>query len=289
MTTNIFKHTVENSTVENFSEPVELRSYAEIMAEISEVKRVTALTLKERVAYYVKNYGGKTKSKTVFCKPLGCYISLPLTKDNSKLKGIYIFDLLAVETCLNCRSCRDFCYATKAQKQYINTLLRRSVMTYLAKHFRAWLETAISNQIKRNRRIKYVRIHSAGDFFSTEYLQIWHNIARKFPKVTFYYYTKVDHLIDFSGFNDESNVNGVASILPEGEINFGSPEYVAELLRKYGDKIHVCPYHDPATRQEVRRLDANWNWRTYYIYPEIHCGRDCKICMSHKYVVFYIH
>lgn len=35
-----------------------------------------------------------------------------------------------------------------------------------------------------------IRIHDSGDFFSVEYLEAWMNIARQFPDILFYAYTK---------------------------------------------------------------------------------------------------
>ena len=48
---------------------------------------------------------------------------------------------------------------------------------------------AISLEIKR-RRIKRVRIHDSGDFYSTEYRDRWFDIMDACPDVEFYAYTK---------------------------------------------------------------------------------------------------
>ena len=269
-----------------------LRPMSEIEKEISEVKRVSAMPLRERVKYYQEKYGEKTASKTVFCAPLGCYISKPLVKDNSKLKGIWIFDLLAVETCMNCRDCKGFCYAIKSQRQYIAVLLKRSIMTFLAKYFLEWLENCIVNQIKRSRSIRFIRIHSAGDFFSQAYINTWSRIAKQFPKIKLYYYTKIENILDVTALNMNANVNMVSSILPDGEINFGKEEKIHALVAKYaarGIEIHVCPYHDPATGRKETYINKAGRKCTRTVFPEIHCGKDCTFCMDHKYVVFFIH
>jgi hypothetical protein len=44
--------------------------------------------------------------------------------------------------------------------------------------------------IKSHKKITYVRIHDAGDFYSDDYLQAWLDIAALVPAVTFYCYTK---------------------------------------------------------------------------------------------------
>jgi len=51
---------------------------------------------------------------------------------------------------------------------------------------------------KNQKKIKQVRIHEAGDFYSQAYLDNWFLIAKEFPGLTFYAYTKSFHL-DFSG------------------------------------------------------------------------------------------
>lgn len=283
----------------NFKEnavEVSLENYAEIQRGISEVKRVSAMSLQERINYYRENYGEKTAAKSIFCPSLGCYISAPLVYQNSKLRGIWIFDLLAVATYVNCSECKHFCYALKAQRQYLFTLLRRSIYTWLAKHDLAFLKRIIVEQLMHENGIQFVRIHSSGDFFSAEYLAMWTDIARAFPAVKFYYYTKADKHFNFDGFNALENVNGVKSILPDGERNFDKPARVHAIVEKYarrGIDVKICPYHDPATANvyQVRRLNRSFKWTTRTIkeYPEIHCGSDCTYCMDHEYVIFYIH
>jgi hypothetical protein len=42
----------------------------------------------------------------------------------------------------------------------------------------------------RFKRVIYLRIHVAGDFFSVAYIQMWIKIARTCPRVKFYFYTR---------------------------------------------------------------------------------------------------
>jgi hypothetical protein len=94
---------------------------------------------------------------------------------------------------------------------------------------------------------------------------MWKQIAIDNPNVKFYFYTKMPCLtIELSELD---NVNQVNSILPDGELNFGSIEYVNELSKKYNAPI--CP----AT------IKGN----------DIKCGKDCKICINKNYVLFVIH
>jgi hypothetical protein len=42
---------------------------------------------------------------------------------------------------------------------------------------------------KRRRKL-VIRVHDSGDFYSASYQMMWYHIARAFPSVTFYAYTK---------------------------------------------------------------------------------------------------
>ena len=51
-------------------------------------------------------------------------------------------------------------------------------------------------------KIKVVRIHSSGDFFSEQYFMAWVWVARLYPDITFYGYTKyLDYVRIVSGLN----------------------------------------------------------------------------------------
>lgn len=273
--------------------PLTAEDLAELSPEeISEVLHVSKLTLSERVAYYAERHAKPSSGCKIYCAPIKAYISPVLSYENSKLHGIYIFDLLAVFTCRNCSTCRDTCYARKAQRLYVNTLLRRSYMTWLAMHFLAWLKQEIIAEIEKEKP-DFIRIHSSGDFFSQNYADMWTEIAKLFPETKFYYYTKVSNILELETLKNMENVNQVSSILPEGERNYGDKAFVAAMVEKYGSKVKVCPYHAPGTEKifRYRRLNKNFRWQTIVIkqFPQIHCGTDCRFCMSHEFVIFYIH
>lgn len=237
---------------------------------ITAVKAVSKLSINARMRYYIENNMEKTTSKTVYLKPYNCYISRPLTGGNSKLdKSILIFDLLAIVTCMNCSSCKSTCYALKSQRQYIDTLLKRSVNTYLAKYDIPTLKDIIITQLKRTTK-KIIRIHSSGDFLSQTYLDMWTEIASMFPKKRFYSYTKVDHILDFSAFESLSNVNVVRSLLPDGTKNYGLEEYVKIKARELNAPI--CPYRKGMDEDTMP-----------------HCGKSCNVCLNSPYVLFVQH
>jgi hypothetical protein len=115
---------------------------------------------------------------------------------NSKMKKsegrFYDFAIPAVKTCPQAGLCKQFCYAQ--QGRYIFPHVRNAAQRrYLATMKPNFVEkmTAELQKIKPT----HLRIHSSGDFYSREYLDKWVAIARKFPKITFYAYTKSVSLI----------------------------------------------------------------------------------------------
>jgi hypothetical protein len=203
---------------------------------------------------------------------LGMYFSLPLSLGNLKLaKNVAIFDLLAGFTCRDGISCASKCYAVKAQQSRYAVWNKRLIYTYLAQHEQEFLAEIITTQLKMMVRIPYVRIHSSGDFFSSDYVRMWETIAKHFPDKKFYFYTK---MLDFGNIGNSlkslsslSNVNMVNSILPDKGLNFGLEEYIQEKSEEFN--IPICPYK-----------------RTALTYK---CGENCTLCMYEPYVLFKQH
>lgn len=210
----------------------------------------------------------QTKSRRIPVEYNGelVFISDPLVFGNSKLgKEIAIFDLLAVHSCLNCKSCAKACYALKAQRQYPAVHDKRAINTYLAREHLDKLKGLIVASLLLNNP-KYVRIHSSGDFVSQQYVDMWTDIATMFPAIKFYTYTKTDKIFDFSAA--EKVINIVNSVLPDGSINFGSLDYIKSKSSEFG--IPVCPVG--VTKGKGFK-----------------CGTDCTLCMNCKNVLFLQH
>lgn len=239
-------------------------------SKISLVKTLSGMTLKERVEWYASHSAKETNAKGIFIPSINAYMSDPMAAGNSKLdKSILIFDLLAVVTCRNCKSCAATCYALKSQRMYANTLLKRSLNTFLAMNDIDFLFECIENQIKHSRK-RVVRIHSSGDFFSQYYINKWAELIAKFPHVRFYAYTKVDRIFDFSTIEKLANFNLVRSILPDGSKNYGPEEEIKEKARKFD--FPVCPYRKNMTAENMP-----------------HCGGSCEICLHSPVVGFVEH
>jgi hypothetical protein len=95
---------------------------------------------------------------------------------NTKLYDILIFDLPAVETCLNCEDCKSKCYALKAQRMYTETRIYRSTNLAIFNNNPIELKYLLVNQLNSSNK-GTVRIHSSGDFFSQSYIDFWYSIS----------------------------------------------------------------------------------------------------------------
>lgn len=217
----------------------------------------------------VSNYDIYSPSKDRKVLIDNIYVGLPIKRGNKKIeKNVGITSLMEGMTCLNCSSCYKTCYARKASCAYPSAYNFKLAYTSLATKNLNGYRDIVSMQIEKelSKGMEYLRIHEAGDFFSQDYIDMWNGIIKDFPSLYFYYYTKVEHLFNFRHLLSNPNVNRVNSILPNGNINFGSYEYILEMHEKYG--YPICPF---------KKEDRN----TY-------CG-NCTVCMEHEHVLFLEH
>jgi len=231
------------------------------------VKRLSQLSLDNRMAEIAMLHAAQTDCLSI-ALPRGLgFMSKPLKDGNSKIdKSVLVFDLPAVESCRNCASCAKTCYAVKAQVQYWEVLAKRSTNFWLAKNEPAFLFGEIRKQLSRTRK-EMSRIHASGEYFSQEYVDFWTEIVESFPKIKFYSYTKMESKLDFSYIERLPNFNLIYSILPNGKRNYGPEAEMLALSKATG--FPICPY-----RKGMKNPP--------------HCGK-CKICLTHKYVLFVIH
>lgn len=163
----------------------------------------------------------------------------PLTDWNEKLgKGVLCFDIVSKRTCPNCAKCLN-CYANKIETLRPYVYNKHLFNTLLLLHYTVNLQVAIERQLSRTTK-RIVRLHSSGDFFAQWYVDFWADIAKKFPHIFFYGYSKSFNWVDFSEINALPNVNILNSILPDGDINYGDDDFLAEKTTQFPD-ISVCP------------------------------------------------
>jgi hypothetical protein len=108
------------------------------------------------------------------------------------------------------------------------------------------------------------RIHSAGDFFSQEYLNMWYRIAGQFPLIKFLAFTK-NFALDYAGKPD--NMVIMFSVFPDTDID--------TIPEEYGYKLSFAVFPD-------RFGDYQYNTTTQDIISDqrqtIPCAGDCRIC-----------
>lgn len=188
-----------------------------------------------------------------------------LQAGNKKLsRDILIFNLPPGKSCLNCKECYKTCYARKAYKQYPNVKISWNYNLELAKNDPEKLFNSIVNQLKSTKK-DIIRIHSSGDFFSQDYIDLWEKIIKSFPDKRFYVYTKVNKLLDFSNIRKLNNFNLIKSFI-DGHLNYGSIDYCNKLVKNHG--AFLCP----ATKGKG-----------------IRCGQDCNYCINNSRPVFIEH
>ena len=96
---------------------------------------------------------------------------------------------------------------------------------------------------------------------------MWYMIAKEFPTIQFYGYTKVNKILDVQQLNRLDNVNIIDSLI-DNMLNYGSLEYVQGLKKKYGTLI--CP----ASKSKL---------------GDVKCGVECSYCFTKNNVAFIIH
>jgi hypothetical protein len=128
---------------------------------------------------------------------------MKLLTQNSDLKKTGIFgwtipahmvtltDGTRFNTCPNAGVCGAFCYAKSGTYNFSNVkkahIEKLELILNNAEKFVSMMNDELSNKKYNN---KFVRIHDAGDFFAEWYAQLWIDIAKINPNVTFYTYTK---------------------------------------------------------------------------------------------------
>lgn len=210
-----------------------------------------------------------------------------LVNGNKKIgKGCYHFSMLPTNggfsfahngatyeiagTC--CCTCRNddgevTCYATKGNYNFPSVRRSLGIKTFLARHHLDFVRRAIMAQIEAD-RISICRVHVAGDFFSSAYVDMWREIAQTFPGVTFWTYTKVRTAE--GAFDDIRNFNVVKSLIPGHGFNYGNCAYIIalyEALRGMRKRVYICRCGIDETQ---------------------HCF-DCGACRSCDYVLFLEH
>jgi len=229
--------------------------------------------------YGIKYQAGKIES------PMFGMINPLLVDGNSKLgKGVWTWSMLpGTETYhvnIGSKAESDYmdikgtcvcdcqgCYAKTGFFRMNSTVKSLAIKTGIARLYTDFMVNAIMAQIEAD-NIKLVRIHAAGDFFSTNYIKAWYRIAIECTNTVFWTYTKNNEAVN--AFDDLNNINIVKSCIPGIGFNFGHCDYIIkayEALKAAGHDPYIC------------RCGID---------PNQHCI-NCKGCSAHKYVLFVEH
>lgn len=160
------------------------------------------------------------------------------------------------------------CYADSGCYQFANVKESLAKNTELAKNHLEFLRRALTAQCETLKPGTEIRIHAVGDFFSYDYLMMWHEIAEMFPELIFWTYTKVQ--VFETAFDDIDNGNIVKSIVPGFGFNFGHCDKIIRMyhaLISMGKRVHICRCG----------IDENQ-----------HCA-GCACCSKYEYVLFVEH
>jgi hypothetical protein len=217
-----------------------------------------------KASTYAK-YGIKYDAKTGSIEtPIGPMKEL-LKVGNSKTgKKVKTWSMNQTTCPVHCKGC----YANYGCYQFANVKESLRKNTELATDHLEFLNNALRAQLETMPAGTEIRIHAVGDFFSGEYLTMWHEIAKDFPNLIFWTYTKVRAFEN--AFNDLDNANIVKSIVDGFGFNFGHCDYVIDMynaLVKLGVKVHIC------------RCGID---------PDQHCA-GCHKCSECEYVLFVEH
>lgn len=125
-----------------------------------------------------------------------CSVKNYLSNNNSKLakSGIFAWGIPAGQsasgkiTCPGAGTCKTGCYAL--QGFFVMPVVKAAQEARLTLSQSAEFIDVIDAEIKR-RKVKKLRIHDSGDFYTLTYLRYWIEIMRLNPEVQFYAYTKM--------------------------------------------------------------------------------------------------
>jgi len=174
------------------------------------------------------------------------------------LKGLAVDEsrdkFIIANTCPGAGECKTFCYAMKGgyvqwkavsmgQSRMLNFLINDP--DGFAAQMKAELTKAEKKAAKDGDKV-IVRWHDAGDFFSPEYLKLAYGIARSFPEVDFYAYTKIASVAQGDmPPNFLQNFSGGALRSQEKQIDFKQAKHskvvpldmFSDLIAKDGNKL----------------------------------------------------
>jgi hypothetical protein len=175
------------------------------------------------------------------------------------LKGLAVNektgDFVVVDTCPGAGACKVYCYAKKggyvqwkasslSQTRQLNFLLN-DPSGYKAK-LESELSASESKFGKKGTKV-VVRWHDAGDFFSPDYLDLAYGVAKDFPNIEFYAYTKMAGVAQGDKpSNFKMNFSAGADISQEKQVNFQTTKHSTVVPKQmFADLVNKVEVDDP--------------------------------------------
>lgn len=85
--------------------------------------------------------------------------------------------------------CAEPCYAQQARYTLPDAIRTRETNLAIVRASLPLFERLATHDLERI-KVRSIRLHDSGDFYSQEYLDSWFSIMRQFPAKSFYCYTK---------------------------------------------------------------------------------------------------
>ena len=169
-----------------------------------------------------------------------------LQKDNGGTYNIIGFGIPAdmnfvdanwnpLNTCPGALACRAVCYAKQGRYAMPNVLNARKHNLELSLQD-SFVPMVIAD-LARMRKVNAVRIHDSGDFYNQEYYNKWCSIARVFPHITFYAYTKTVNMDLFGNKPDNLQITQSLGGKWDDKVNLGMPH--SRIFATHEDRIRA--------------------------------------------------
>lgn len=135
--------------------------------------------------------------------------------------AVYTANILPWYSCPGrTKFCENWCYACSGQFTFPSVVTAQAERWAQTADLGAWMDHTAA-EVKRlagpRRRLSrrqtdgrlVLRVHSAGDFYSVDYLRAWYEVAKRCPEAVFYTYTRTWTLPEFRRALDEAPDNFV--------------------------------------------------------------------------------
>lgn len=203
------------------------------------------------------------------------------------LKGLAINEktgeFIVVDTCPGAGACKVYCYARKGGYiQYAPpSMSQTKLLNFLVNDpegFKAKLADDLKTEETKYKKksVKLVvRWHDAGDFFSPEYLDLAYRLAKEFPEVDFYAYTKMASVaMGARPSNFKTNFSGGATPDQEKQIDFEKAKHSIVVPKQMFDDL---------IKKDARgRLEKDKDGKSQWATPESVDTIKKRLAAKHK-------